>query len=448
MEKNLEKYLYRIAQNKETIFEELENFFDASSVEIWQYNSETKKALFLKETSVQIDILNGKTAKSIMTRSSLFSNHAISSKLYTQTEDNPFDYNIKSLMITPLEKDKQILGFIRVFINVGKRKNFTRQDVKNLELCENIALDFLQSLSTKKQVEKQEQREVKENQNLKVEIVSLKEKLLQYEKELEEQKQIISQSNKDIEKQVHLNKKIKYELNQTKKEYELLKKAQPAQKNFIPSADSPKIDNFLQKIYMNFLENQDLMSFVESIYFLNNDIPIPSLLNNKIKNSTVMQSLLEVCEFEKPSYKERHVIETLLSHLKDFIAEELKIYKLEIYALEGTPPSLFFNLKIAQSILLRFIINVSHHINLEKALEIKASYSDKILHIEVIFTKKNKKNKFTLFNTKKDDIYNSEQLIYQVNEKMLKSIDANIETSQEEDIYKFSLIMPAYIIKL
>lgn len=126
MEKNLEKYLNRIAQNKETIYEELEKFFDVSYVEIWKYDSATKKVLFLKDTSVKINI---------------------------QAEDNSFNHNIKALMITPLKKDKQILGFIRVFINVRKRKKFTRQDVKNLELCRNVALDFLQSFTIKKQVE-------------------------------------------------------------------------------------------------------------------------------------------------------------------------------------------------------------------------------------------------------------------------------------------------------
>ncbi len=438
MDKNLEKSLKKIENNPEIIYDELEKIFNVSYIEIWKYNNDKKTAIFLKDTSLSIVLNSGKTYQSIVTKSSLFSNHVVSSKAYVQTQDNPLNHKIKSIIITPYEENEQIVGFIRLFVSVKKRKNFTRRDVQNLELYKKTVLHFLGSTQENKP---QKQLNNKETQILKTEILSL-------QKELNNYKTILKERNEENRVQHTQNKHLEEKLQEKEKDYLLLKESQLSQKQTLQVDKPIKLDQFLKKIYTNYTQHTNLMSFAEILYFVKIDAKISQNIDESLQKSKSILTLLESSNFEKTSYKERHILEDFMLDLKYFLSGTLKITKLKIYAVKKTPPSLFFNLKIVQSILLRFIIHVSKYIDDTKDLEIKFFYTEKILNIEILFTKIENKNKFNLFGAKKSSLYNSDQLIHNINQKMLISVDGNIQISDEKNIYKFLLTLPAYIIKL
>jgi len=234
----------------------------------------------------------------------------------------------------------------------------------------------------------------------------------------------------------------------SEKDYLLLKKSQSPQKQLLQMDKPEKLDQFLKKIYTNYAQYTHLMSFTDILYFIKSDASIPQSIEETLQKSKSVLTLLEFCDFEETSFKERHILEDFMLDLKYFLLDMLHISKLKIYTTKETPPSLFFNLKIAQSILLRFIAHVSQHIDTTKDLEIKFIYTDKTLNIEILFEKVENKNKFNLFSAKKSSLYNPDQLIHKINQKMLTSINGNIQISDEKNIYRFLLTLPAYIIKL
>ena len=466
MEKHLEKSLTKIENNPEIIYDELENFFSVSYVEIWKYDSQKKTAFSLKDTSLTTVLHHGKTHQSIIKKSSIFSNHVVSSKAYIQSEDNPINYKIKSILITPLEVNEQIVGFIRLFVSVKKRKNFTRQDVQNLELWKKTVLHFLGTTQDSKQ---QKQFNDEEKQILKTEISSLQKELnnfkalyqeekkrkndpteiLSLQKECQDYQILLKEKNEVNRVQNNRNKHLEEKVKKIEKEYLFLKNTQSSQKQISKVDKSIKLDPFLKKIYINYPHHTYLMSLAEILYFIKIDanLPPPSI-NETLEKSESILTLLEFCDFEETSFKERHILEDFLVDLKYFLSDMLQTTKLKISTTKETPPSLFFNLKIAQSILLRFIAHVSQDIDNTKDLEIKLFYTEKTLNIEMLFTKIKNKNKFNIFSTKKNSLYNSTQLIHNINQKMLTSINGNIQILDEKNIYKFLLTLPAYIIKL
>ena len=75
-------------------------------------------------------------------------------------------------------------------------------------------------------------------------------------------------------------------------------------------------------------------------------------------------------------------------------------------------------------------------------------FSNKELNINLNFNIEKEKKFISLFQSNKDILYDSSQLFYKFNTKLLHSFGGAIHTSYKEDEYKFQLKVPALIIKI
>jgi predicted nucleic acid-binding Zn-ribbon protein len=118
----------------EEIENQFEAFFNAEVVKLWKYDDK-KETLNLIESrnDEDLSLVPSLTKQSIVSKSSVISNHSTSDKYYTPEIDNPLELKVKALMIFPIIKGKRVLGVLRIWRGLKQRKVFTKQDEITLE---------------------------------------------------------------------------------------------------------------------------------------------------------------------------------------------------------------------------------------------------------------------------------------------------------------------------
>ena len=491
---NFEEYLKNIVKNSNDymkIYGEFKIIFDVSNVEIWKYDTTTNILSLLANTPIDLVPEPSITKKVLVTKNSIFTNHVVSEKKYNLQIDNINSYKIKSMLIVPILKDNEIIGLIRLYRNIDKKKNFSSKDIANVSLLMpmlsklvlkmHLTMDDVLVLNAKvevkpkatkkmsvdirntqtlqeKKFETEKQKFETEKQKLELEKEELEQKCKKYQLYMEESKKSIelltNQLNlyetTNIEQQKKVltlendknNLSIKF--NELKRNYNLLEKVSSSKDNY------SELDTLLSKIYTSQNENENFMTLLEFSILMDDFKRIPKSIEEDIQGSKIVNHILSTCPFTYDAKKEeKHEIETFLNKIQSYCQTVLEENnkKLKVFIKRDTPKSLVFPDKVVESVISRCIIKAQKFLN-DDTLHLKVSFKEKELSIELNF-KIEKENKFMKFFQPGKDILNDKNDMFtKFNNKLLKPINGEIHTKHEEDNYNFLLKVPAVIIKL
>ncbi len=216
--------------------------------------------------------------------------------------------------------------------------------------------------------------------------------------------------------------------------------------------DYSELDKTIDKIYTASQDKEILMILFELVFLIKDYKKIPNSLEESIKNSKIVSSLLNSfsLEYHKTSDNDKYVIEDFVGKIKERYKPILKSTKnqLKIEMQANMPKSLIFNARAVESIVSRLLIKATQFMTMNEFIYLTVSFIDKQLIIDLKFNIQ-KENKITnIFQSSKDVLCNSSQLSYQFNMKILQAHDGEIKTSFTKDKYNFILKIPAIIIKI
>jgi hypothetical protein len=126
--------LNRYVQKRDTT--QLESFkkilasaFSASDVSLFVCNKESMALSLLgtKGASV-IEMDRSLTEYVIHHKKSLIENHIKSNRYFNVEVDNPLDLKVKSLLISPVMREKKVMGLVKIWRGVRQRSNFVKRD--------------------------------------------------------------------------------------------------------------------------------------------------------------------------------------------------------------------------------------------------------------------------------------------------------------------------------
>jgi len=141
---------HEVPRDIEKIENEFKILFEAQVLNFWKVDVKKsmlkhldgdKKKTFSLESSL--------TKQAIDSKNIVIENHVSSDKYYNASVDNPLSLKIKSLIIFPILKDKEVVGVLQMLKGIKQRKMFSKLDEKKLNhlaplmiaILENIAID-------------------------------------------------------------------------------------------------------------------------------------------------------------------------------------------------------------------------------------------------------------------------------------------------------------------
>lgn len=482
------------------IYEEFISFFDVSEVEIWNYDTNSKQSTLLIDNSKVLTITTGLSYKAMTAKTAIYSNHVISDKDYNASEDNSHNYKIKSMFVCPIYEHDRLIGLINLYRNISNKKSFTSKDITNINFSAPIlskmlqkilinsdeSIQLLQNKKTKKSTKYLSKTTIKQvptntKSTIELEIIQ---KLTEEKKQLENEKQQLQDEKKELIKTLEINKNTllkvqnslqtltsdsqSYEEKITKlkdKNLELEMKNEKilANNEYLKSRhtflekilsekdESSKLNELVRKIYLANQDNETLMTLFELALFIQDFTKIPTIVEESVKKSKITSLLLNMSTFKNNTMNnEKHNITIVLKKILNNCNTILQPtnHKLKVHINNKMPISLVFNARLVESIITRFIIKVPNFLKKDAAINMTVDFSNKELNINLNFNIEKEKKFISLFQSNKDILYDSSQLFYKFNTKLLHSFGGAIHTSYKEDEYKFQLKVPALIIKI
>ncbi len=109
------------------------SMFDIDVIKFWKVNSTQDSLKLLSDNRVIIPLKEKSfLMKAIDTKTAFFENHLTSNKYYNTAIDNPLELKVKSLLVFPIVKEKQVIAIVKLWRNIGNRKVFQKKDIEVL----------------------------------------------------------------------------------------------------------------------------------------------------------------------------------------------------------------------------------------------------------------------------------------------------------------------------
>jgi len=450
---NFEEHLKIIVKNSDNyikIYDELKIIFDVSNVEIWEYNATTKILLLLASTPIEMVAELGITQEVLATKNPIFTNHVVSEKNYNMQVDNINAYKIKSMLIAPIVNNGDIVGVIRLYRKIDNKINFSSKDVSDIKQV----MPILSKL-----VLKIDNNQASEEKKFEIEKKELQEEIKKYKSYMEASKESIkvltNKLNLHETKNIELQKKIvtletdKSKLStkfaELQRSYDFLEKVASSKDEY------SKMDTILSKIYASQNDNENLMTLLEFAVFVDDFKQIPKSVEEALKSSKIVSHALDLCSFIHDEKKDKkYAIEAFVKKIQlnsQTILQERNT-KLKVFIQKDTPKSLVFHAEAVESIMSRAIVRAQNFLHTDNIINLKVSFKEKQLYIELNFNIEKEKKMMKLFHGNKDIFNDKNDLFTKFNNKLLKSMSGEIYTKHEEGHYSFMLKVPAVIIKL
>jgi hypothetical protein len=202
VENKEDKYIYEISDY-------VSGLFDASEVIFWSVDADkqTISSVFLEKKTV-IPIESSLIKQVLNEKKVLIENHITSNKYYSLSIDNPLELKIKALMAIPVIDKNKVIGIVKLWRGIRKRKVFSKQDAEKLEKL----LPIFVKLFKKQPIHKEELSVLlgEEKQERKKSVVSqkttkMKTTLNSEQKNLQKEIQVLQD-----EKQLYIENEKKY----------------------------------------------------------------------------------------------------------------------------------------------------------------------------------------------------------------------------------------------
>ena len=124
----------------------LQVIFSSQYVNFWEYDRDTEQLKLMDSTKEKVISLDSSLTKHVMVKKSItIVNHLTSDKYYVPMIDNPLALKVRSLIIFPIYKGKDVLGILKIWRGLNERKVFTKHDEAMLETLSVLFLKVMLS---------------------------------------------------------------------------------------------------------------------------------------------------------------------------------------------------------------------------------------------------------------------------------------------------------------
>ncbi len=111
-------------------------FLNVNMVMIWEYDTQNASLKPIDKTQNKtIPLQSSFIKEAIDKKDIIFVNHIKSNKFYNQEIDNPLDLNIRSIVIFPIQKSKNIEGILKLWYGIEQKKPFINELKPILDIC-------------------------------------------------------------------------------------------------------------------------------------------------------------------------------------------------------------------------------------------------------------------------------------------------------------------------
>lgn len=494
---------FKYIQDMEEI---LKTFFSSKYVKFWRYDK-TNETLILLDGHVGkvISLESSLTKQAIKNQASTFMNHISSNKYYNPDIDNPLELKIKSLIIVPIIKGKQVLGVLKIGRGIKEKKVFTKQDQAILQklmaifikvmLSESMDKDEIMNfivkggaskannsknenlpdvhkknkkehevvtpVSKKIDNELQEQKAVlaqyKEKEiKLKAEITQSQHDFKILEKKYKELKSSLDEAESHKKEYQKSIKNLEIEVNNLAKKNSTLKNEKAEKSLFNHSSNMIKIDQNIECLLPTFdnvfSENEYSYMLVELMLYALYSKKGLTKIEEMVKKSKLLPEIIESYDFRSDVkiHREKHILSKLLNNIEQY---EKNIFlgqpKISVTLNKNVPVSLVFDRPKVQSIVFHLLIDLYQFINHTKEVAIEFKLENKFLIIEIggfIHTQNSLfKSMFKKTKLRDDD---KDRLGLQVSRKLIEKLKGTIEIIYKDEYYQFVIMFPVQFVKM
>lgn len=456
----------------------IKKFIDAEYVTLYLYNKKMNTIVRLdkKESPKSVEPSFLKTV--IQAKSVQFDNHILSNQYYSAAFDNPEKYVVRGMLVFPIIDDNRVKGLLSIFRTKREGKNFSHQDIENLDLLEpllikvfnkeNIVKKELDSLLLKPKVTPQKTA-IKNNT---IEVRKREDKLEKsysenaiLKKELEKYQSTISTLNNEIDTlRLQKDKQIKIlEENQLSLENQYIQKNKKLQEHYnhleknirldVPATFSMYQDHnrefILRDVMDKFMGTQYAYMLFEIILYATSSRKKLTKINKYIKNSKWLYELID--EFYdtnqvKPNLK-KYPMENIVSELYRY---EQTLFKnkiqIEIEKKDTVPLSLVLDAPKLHSIIYHLLMDVYALSHAESPIKITIDYINKELSIRMSVDIVVENNVFkNIFKSNKYKKEKGREGLH-IARRLIQCLHGNLSSDVNESKYIHSFYMPAAIL--
>ncbi len=496
----------------EEIEDHFKSLFSVEYVKFWKYDSRDEILVMLEDKKHKIKSLTTSVTKqAIDSKSTILSNHIMSDKSFSLEIDNPLEIKMKALMVFPIVKNDKVLGVLKLWKGMKQRKVFSKQDEKKLETFVPLLIKIIETKSIEKDEllalmgeepsktvtktkeikspisVKEKPKKVNTNK-VELELEALKKELSLYmEKEKNYEQQFIEfqnelknteekykelevsalefsseindyqQNNKKLSSELEMliseNKDLHAELkkNNTKSIKELKsEKALLLQNNSINIEEN--IEYIFNKVAPVFSKNEYSLIMFELMVYAFYSKSNMNDIEDFIRKTKIVPELIEEYYY-KGGIKinnEKCMITDLTNNIKEY-GKNIFLEKnaIHINISEDVPPSLVFDAPKIQSIIYHLLLDLYQFIDYSKDLNIKLVYKNKTLMIELLGAIHQNNSLFkSMFKQSKLGGNEKDRVGLILSNKLIKRLKGKIESSYDNEHYKFVLSVPTQKIKM